>query len=95
MSSASRTTFSSNDNEESADESWTTVGRLKAPKAVNAFTLKLSPHRGLKHLESKITPRTPNASARFAMLSIVTDGKESESGEDDAVSPRTPCQRRR
>jgi hypothetical protein len=94
MSSASRNTFSSND--ESADESWTTVGRAKAPKATNAFTLKLSTHGGLKHLESKVTPRTPKASTRFAMLSIVDDEKENVSdGEDGMLSPRTPRQRRR
>jgi hypothetical protein len=94
MSSASRNTFSSND--ESADESWTTVGRAKAPKATNAFTLKLSTHGGLKHLESKVTPRTPKASTRFAMLSIVDDEKENVSdGEDGMLSPRTPRQKRR
>jgi hypothetical protein len=94
MSSASRTTFSSND--ESADESWTTVGRAKAPKANNAFTLKLSTHGGLKHLESKVTPRTPRASTRFAMLSIADDEKENASdGEGGMLSPRTPRQRRR
>jgi hypothetical protein len=94
MSSASRTTFSSHD--ESADESWTTVGRPKAPKATNSFTLKLTPHGGLKHLESKISPRTPRASTRFAMLSIVDDEKENVSdGEDRVFSPRTPRQKRR
>jgi hypothetical protein len=94
MSSASRTTFSSND--ESADESWTTVGRGKAPKSTNAFTLKLSTHGGLKHLEPKVTPRTPRASTRFAMLSIADDEKENVSdGEEGVLSPRTPRQRRR
>jgi hypothetical protein len=95
ISSASRTTFSSND--DSADDSWTTVGKAKAPKASNSFNLKLSTHGGLKHLESKITPctPTPKGSTKFAMLSIADDDKENESEGDDAVSPGTPCQRRR
>lgn len=94
MSSASRTTFTSND--DSADESWTTVGKPKASKASNSFTLKLSTHGGLKHLESKVTPRTPRASTRFAMLSIADDDKENASdGEDGMLSPCTPCHRRR
>ena len=94
MSSASRTTFSSHD--ESADESWTTVGKPKAPKATNSFKLKLTAHGGLQHLESKITPRTPRASTRFAMLSIADDEKENASdGESGMLSPRTPRQRRR
>lgn len=94
MSSASRTTFSSHD--DSADESWTTVGKPKAPKATNSFTLKLTPYGGLKHLESKISPRTPRASTRFAMLSTVDDEKENVSdGEERMFSPRTPRQRRR
>jgi len=94
MSSASRTTFTSND--DSADESWTTVGKPKAPKASNSFTLKLSTHGGLKHLESKVSPRTPRASTRFAMLSIADGDKENASdGEDVVRSPHTPCPRRR
>ena len=94
MSSASRTTFSSHD--ESADESWTTVGKPKAPKATNSFKLKLTTHGGLKHLESKVTPRTPRASTRFAMLSLADDEKENASdGESGVLSPRTPRQRRR
>jgi len=95
ISSASRTIFSSND--DSADDSWTTVGKPKAPKAFNSFNLKLSTHGGLKHLESKTTPctPTPKGSTKFAMLSVVDDEKENESDGDDAVSPCTPCQKRR
>ncbi|KAM0713084.1 hypothetical protein Q7P35_000536 [Cladosporium inversicolor] len=94
MSSASRTTLSSND--ESADESWTTVGKPKVPKATNAFKLKLTTHGGLKRLESKVTPRTPRGPTRFAMLSIADDDKENASdGEESVLSPRTPRQRRR
>jgi hypothetical protein len=97
MSSASRTTFTSND--DSADESWTTVGKPKAPKASNSFTLKLSTHGGLKHLESKVSPRTPKASTTFAMLSIADGDKENASDGEDLVrsprTPRTPCPIRR
>lgn len=93
ISSASRTTISSND--ESADERWTTVGRMKAPKPSNEFKLKLSTNGGLRHLESRSTSRTPNSSTKFALLSIQDDGDGHVSGEDDAVSPRTPCPKRR
>lgn len=93
ISSASRTTFSSND--ESADERWTTVGRMKAPKPSNKFKLKLSTNGGLRHLESRTATRTPNSSTKFALLSIQDDGDGNVSGEDDVVSPRTPCPKRR
>jgi hypothetical protein len=92
ISSASRTTFSSND--ESADDSWTTVGRVKQPKAT--LTLKLTPNGGLKHLRPNTTPRTPRTfAAAFSMLSIPDERKEYESDEKNAVSPLTPCPRRR
>jgi hypothetical protein len=92
ISSASRTTFSSND--ESADDGWTTVGRAKLPNAT--LTLKLTPNGGLKHLRSSKTPRTPKTFAdAFSMLSIPDEKKEYESDGDEAVSPLTPCPRRR
>ena len=86
ISSVSRTTFSSSD--ESTDEGWTTVGRLRAPRVSNAFNLKLSAHGGLKHLESKTKPSTPKGSTRFELLSIVDGENEDASNE----KPHIPCQ---
>jgi hypothetical protein len=57
--------------------------------------LKLSTHGGLEHLSSKTTPLTPKGSTTFAMLSIADEDEEIVSDEDEAVSPRTPCQKRR
>jgi hypothetical protein len=91
ISSASRTTLLSND--ESADDGWTTVGRAR-PKA--ALTITLTPNGGLKHLRSIKTPRTLKTfAAAFSMLSIPDEKIEYESDGDDAVSPLTPCPRRR
>lgn len=93
ISSASRTTFSSND--ESADDAWTTVGKAKPMKPT--FTLKLTTNGGLGHLRPKTTPRTHMtfaAAAAFSMMSIADDENEHRS-DDEAVSPRTPCPKRR
>lgn len=60
-------------------------------------TLKLSLNGGEKHLEP-VTPRTPSVWATtgmFSGLSIERSGEEHESDDDDALSPRTPCPKRR
>lgn len=93
ISSASRTTFSNT--EESADEGWTTVGRAKPAKST--LVLKFNSNGGLKHLTPKAAPRTPKRWADFSMLSVAVAGaeREREDDNDDAVSPLTPCPKRR
>lgn len=93
-SSASRTTVSSAD--ENTD-SFVRVGKPRPARLViPAPVLRFSANGGLGHLLSRSTPRAPGGPMSAYSMLAVEDADDGDDDEDyEAISPRTPCPRRR
>lgn len=73
----------------------TPVRQSATAPSTPATTVKLSANKGLEHFGPATTPRALNVWTKFSALSMEGSGKEHENDDDDAVSPRTPCPKRR